>query len=155
MKDSLKKYVSTRRKESLWFVATSQKICFTNRNEPFVEKYVSTTRKNCFFWQKNRKWFPLAVTVSTSWPVWLNGWVFVYELSVCGFESRCSHLNIFLIKLIHPHFNHGFQKQKQGCELKHIVSTRQKISFHLPEWRILWYKLDIKVTFGGSNICKK
>ena len=26
-------------------------------------------------------------------PVWLNGWVFVYELSGCGFESRCSHLN--------------------------------------------------------------
>ena len=26
-------------------------------------------------------------------PVWLNGWVFVYELSVCGFESCCSHLN--------------------------------------------------------------
>ena len=25
--------------------------------------------------------------------VWLNGWVFVYELSGCGFESRCSHLN--------------------------------------------------------------
>ena len=28
---------------------------------------------------------------STTWPVWLNGWVFVYELSGCGFESRCSH----------------------------------------------------------------
>ena len=27
------------------------------------------------------------------WPVWLNGWVFVYELSGCGFESRCSRLN--------------------------------------------------------------
>ena len=26
------------------------------------------------------------------WPVWLNGWVFVYELSGCEFESRCSHL---------------------------------------------------------------
>ena len=26
-------------------------------------------------------------------PVWLNGWVFAYELSGCGFESRCSHLN--------------------------------------------------------------
>ena len=25
--------------------------------------------------------------------VWLNGWVFVYELSVCGFKSRCSYLN--------------------------------------------------------------
>ena len=27
------------------------------------------------------------------WPVWLNDWVFVYKLSGCGFESRCSHLN--------------------------------------------------------------
>ena len=27
------------------------------------------------------------------WPVWLNGWVFIYELSGCGFESRCCHLN--------------------------------------------------------------
>ena len=29
---------------------------------------------------------------SIIWPVWLNGWVFVYELSSCGFESSCSHL---------------------------------------------------------------
>ena len=27
-----------------------------------------------------------------NWPVWLKGWVFVYILSSCGFESRCSHL---------------------------------------------------------------
>ena len=27
----------------------------------------------------------------SSSPVWLNGWVFVYELSGCGFESSCSH----------------------------------------------------------------
>ena len=26
-------------------------------------------------------------------PVWLNGWVFVYKLSGCGFESSCCHLN--------------------------------------------------------------
>ena len=30
---------------------------------------------------------------SIIWPVWPNGWVFVYELNGCGFESRCSHLN--------------------------------------------------------------
>ena len=24
--------------------------------------------------------------------VWLNGWVFVYELNRCGLESSCSHL---------------------------------------------------------------
>ena len=29
---------------------------------------------------------------SIIWAVWLNGWMFVYELSVCGFESSCSHL---------------------------------------------------------------
>ena len=26
-------------------------------------------------------------------PVWLHGWEFVYELSGCGFESRCCDLN--------------------------------------------------------------
>ena len=30
---------------------------------------------------------------SIIWPVWLKSWVFVYELSGCGFESSCSHLN--------------------------------------------------------------
>ena len=32
---------------------------------------------------------------SIIWPVWLNGWVFVYKLSGCRFESHCSH--IFLL----------------------------------------------------------
>ena len=27
---------------------------------------------------------------SIIWPVWLNGWVFVYQLSGCGFESSSS-----------------------------------------------------------------
>ena len=26
-------------------------------------------------------------------PIWLNGWVLIYELSGCGFELSCSHLN--------------------------------------------------------------
>ena len=36
---------------------------------------------------------------SIIWPVWLNGWVFVYELSGCGFEPRCYHLkgNVYLL----------------------------------------------------------
>ena len=28
--------------------------------------------------------------VDLHWPVWLNSWVFVYELRDCGFESSCS-----------------------------------------------------------------
>ena len=27
------------------------------------------------------------------WPVWLNGWVFVYEIKGCWFEFSYSHLN--------------------------------------------------------------
>ena len=38
--------------------------------------------------------------------LWLNGWVLVYKLSCCGFESSCSHLkisNVFIyFKLIFP-----------------------------------------------------
>ena len=33
---------------------------------------------------------------SIIWPVWLNVWVFVYELSSCGFGSCCCHSNICL-----------------------------------------------------------
>ena len=29
-------------------------------------------------------------TISEARPLWPNGWVFLYELSGCGFESRCS-----------------------------------------------------------------
>ena len=29
---------------------------------------------------------------SIIWPAWLNGWVFIYELSGFWFESRCCHL---------------------------------------------------------------
>ena len=35
---------------------------------------------------------PYSQHSSIIWPAWLNGWVFVYELSGCGFESSCSHI---------------------------------------------------------------
>ena len=31
---------------------------------------------------------------SIIWPAWLNGWVFVYKLSGCGFKFSCSHVNL-------------------------------------------------------------
>ena len=43
-----------------WFVQSRASVS-TTRNEAFVEKYISTIRKICFFWQENRrKCFPLA-----------------------------------------------------------------------------------------------
>ena len=38
------------------------------------------------------------------WSVWLNGWVFIYELNGCAFEFSCSHL-IFRIRAC---FEQGF-----------------------------------------------
>ena len=51
--ESLKKYKK-------WFVLARKSVS-TTQNEAFVEKDVSTIRKNCFFWDENqRKWFPPA-----------------------------------------------------------------------------------------------
>ena len=49
------------------------------------------------------------------WPVWPNGWVFVYELSGSGFESFCCHLTtndlLFLLKT----------QKKTTTTLKHMT----------------------------------
>ena len=52
---------STSRKtnEKRLMVVQARKSVSTDRNEAFAEKYVFTKPKNCFFWQKNQKWFPL------------------------------------------------------------------------------------------------
>ena len=39
--------------------------------------------------------------VATARPVGPNDWVFVYELSGCGFESSCSHLSIHYTSVLH------------------------------------------------------
>ena len=31
--------------------------------------------------------------------LWLNGWVFIYELSSCGLKSRCCHLNVKYLRI--------------------------------------------------------
>ena len=38
--------------------------------------------------------FKVAWMLRNVWLVWLNCWVFVYELRGFGFESSCSHLNL-------------------------------------------------------------
>ena len=41
---------------------------------------------------------PLVYRRTLNWPVWLNGWVFVYELSGCGFETNWSHHGFYYKK---------------------------------------------------------
>ena len=60
----------------------------------------SFTRNNmCYFlWESintmlSNSLYVLVMSRTCFWPVWLNSWVFVYELSGCGFKFSCSHLN--------------------------------------------------------------
>ena len=39
---------------------------------------------------------------SIIWPIWLNGLMFVYELSGCGFKSHCSHYFLRFCDVMHP-----------------------------------------------------
>ena len=43
-----------------------------------------------------RKW-TFNYLAKLAWSVWLNGKVYVYELSDCGFESRCHIKSVFII----------------------------------------------------------
>ena len=49
---------------------------------------------NKIYSKKGFQFFLGNCEVSCIMPVWLNGWVFVYGLSGCGFESSWSHLNL-------------------------------------------------------------
>ena len=52
--------------------------------------------------------------MNPNWSVWLNGWVFVYELGGCGFESRCSHINF-----------------------RYLVCLEQGVPWHSSNYRVL------------------
>ena len=54
---------------------------------------------------------------SIIWPVWLNGWMFVSELSGCGFESSCGHFNGLLFsqyKLYHTILDESLETNSQN-----------------------------------------
>ena len=71
----------------------------------------------------------LAVRSCFLWPVSLNGWVFVYELSACGFESSCSCLNFRFPAC----FEQGVPRHSGNCRvwftLKHDM-TRTHSQVH-------------------------
>ena len=59
-----------------------------------------------------------------NWPNWLNGWVFLYELSGCGFEFRCCQVTscvMCVIKNIHI-INVGLSPSEKNCVICFIES---------------------------------
>ena len=61
------------------------------------------------------------------WPVWPNGWVFVYNISGCGFKSRCSHLNF-----------------------RHCACFKQRAPWHSGQFRV-WIDSEMR-TWHDKNI---
>ena len=57
---------------------------------------------------------------SIFWPVRLNGWVFIYELSGCGFESSRSHLISDLPPALSKEFLDIQGTIECGFTLKHV-----------------------------------
>ena len=71
---------------------------------------------------------------SIIWPVWLNGWVFVYELSGCGFEFSCSHLiplNCFLILLLVAVKYYHCSLRISSCKM---INSSGFITFYKCSW---------------------
>ena len=126
VKDSLKKYVSARRKKSLWFVL-ARKFVSTTRNEVFIEKYVSTIMKKCFFWQKNRKWFPPA------------GKYFCFKIDSPYLQSWFPTAEKRLRTKAYGF--HQTENKFPPAGMKDLLKNM--------------FLLDVKVTIGGSNVSKK
>ena len=77
---------------------------------------------------------------SINWPVWLNGWVFIFKLIGCGFESRCSHLIFsYWFLLVNTIIQHKKQRQKKTLRRNLIITGALT--------RALKHSLVIPVTF--------
>ena len=100
------------------------------------------------------------------WPVWLNGWVFVYELSGCGFESSCSHLNFrfgacFEQGVSWHSGNYRFWIHYETCTwhdkniqsnapYRHILTTQPNHLTSLAKWlsvclRTMWFWVQVQL----------
>ena len=73
---------------------------------------------------RNKNIFLQFLHVATARPVWPNDWVFVYELSGCGFESSCSHLIIHYTSVLHIFSSARSALGKSGCEIFSIFVVR-------------------------------
>ena len=83
---------------------------------------------------------------SIIWLVWLKGWVFIYKLSGCGFESCCCHLNFTYGTCFHQGvpWHSGFTLKLVGDMIITILSNA-------PYRYILTKQLNHLANFFGSS----
>ena len=71
---------------------------------------------------------------SIIWPVWPNGWVFIYQLSGCGLESRCSNLNLRYSACFKQGVPWHSGKSRVVDSLWKAYMTYNKIQSNAPYW---------------------
>ena len=79
------------------------------------------------------------LAILASWPVWLNGWLFVYKLSDCWFESRCRHQKMSCCWGIYHWINVGVKLTKIS------FSSRVPWKFLLVQVPVWWCTNGIKI----------
>ena len=112
---------------------------------------------------------------SIIWSVWPNGWVFVYELSGCGFASRCIILNFSYSAYfqqgvawhsgkyrvwIHSDMHTWHEKKIQSnapyrevltTQLNHLVSSAKWFSIR---WWTKWLRFRVSLHFFKLQISR-
>ena len=80
---------------------------------------------------------------SIIWPVWLNGWVFVYKLSGCEFKSHCSHLIIITVSCFSKHsIVYVWQSSEYASGSKYLRVLSMSLVLNVSEfwiWIYLWF----------------
>ena len=128
----------------------------------FTLKRVRNMIRTCSLMQRTDKYSQHSWII---WPVLLNGWLFVYELSGCGFQPSCSHLNFSFL----ASFEQGVDIQAIidcGCTLKRVcdmirtygqMRRTDKYSQHssiiLPVWLNGWVFVNKLSGCGFQSSC--
>ena len=86
---------------------------------------------------------------SVPWPVWINGCLFVYELSGCGFEPSCGHLHILMFDQIF------FSRQVKRCAIITYEGGIKELPHELPNDLRTFRKLrKIRKMSSGQILCE-
>ena len=75
--------------------------------------------------------------------IWLNGWMFLYELNVCGLKSRCSNLNFkyrFCFEGELPWHSSRYRLYIQSKRVCGMIKTHSSISDLLLWWKDVFNK---------------
>ena len=85
---------------------------------------------------------------SIIWRTWLNDWVFVYELSSCGFKSSCSHVNLDFVPASRKEFLDIQASIKYGFNLKRVrdlIRTYRQWNMIIKVFAGVWPWMSIRL----------